>query len=107
MHQHQGDRALGQQPDLARTAVSVADTGPLQQRAEMGFEQGLVPARNCACGMAREIGQLDDQPGESRAGPSRPVRPDRQVAEQTVDDRRRRAGQLSPNVANAAKASSF
>ena len=42
----------------------------------MSFEQGFVAARDDACGMAGEIGKLDNEARDPSSGPARLVRPD-------------------------------
>ena len=93
MHQHQRDRAFGQQPDFARDLARRADIRAREQFGEMRFEHRLVPSRDDARRMSRQIGELDDQPGEAGAGPARPVGPRGEVPEQRVDDGLGRAGQ--------------
>ncbi len=56
-----GDCAFGQQPDFTSNVARLTDSGSRQELCEMSFEQGFVTARDDACGMAGEIGKLDNE----------------------------------------------
>jgi hypothetical protein len=56
-----GDCALRQQPDFTSNVARLTDSGSRRELCEMSFEQGFVSAREDACGMAGEIGKLDNE----------------------------------------------
>src|SRR5260370_2433055 len=93
MDQNHGDCALGKQPDFEGTLFWRRHIGLGQKVCEMTFEHRLVTARDQASGVSTEIGKLDDKARKSGTGPSRLVRPDRQIFEQLVNDGLRRTGE--------------
>ena len=96
----QRNRALGQEPDLARGLARPRDIRLGQHFGEVFFEQRLVTAGDGAGRMSRKIGQLDDEAGEPGAGPARLVGPHRKVAKQRFDDL---LGRTAKPVAECAK----
>jgi hypothetical protein len=58
----------------------------LENLCEVAFKQGLVFSPEFASGMARKIGQLDNETSEARTAPSWGGRPVLQLFEVCLDD---------------------
>ena len=85
MDEHQGHRAFGQQHDLSGTVASGDNPRDGQFVREPSFHSRLVFARNCAGGVAAQVGKLNDCACESPSGIFRFRSPIAELSEITIN----------------------